>query len=553
MTLKYSIHIALLAALLLGCQSCVETSNGLGGDFIPDNQKLDTYVAELPIEDISICMVDSLSGFSQKRVTIGALRDADFGLSTRSSAFTLVPLCNKLDFGTNPVVTDFYFAMGLDTVCVVNSSDKSMLQSVYVHELEAPLNPENDFDCNGKNIGVKPGIISRGTPVITGSDSLRFHFDPAYSQALVDKLNGTDMSDFKGYLNKFPGIMLSTDTPQKEGGRINLYDLQVGFDASSYGLTGNHAILNLRSTYDGKQIDTTFYFYYGATDYFAIDSLFQSAGTGSFPEYALNLTTHETASLCGDAGEWIPVEGGGGLKPKIKASTLKQMAREAISKALTESRGSDKLADRAVIARATVVLPFEFSADKASLLDYYPPLLSPTCRIHNNGGTMYAGLTDASNEKEDQGIINRDVLQYSPDITYHMQQLVTMDDSKVESGDYDVWFLIMANEVTTTTSGSSSSDDMSEYYQYLAYQSYYNSMYGGYGGYGGYGYGGYGYDSYSNYYSYMLASMYASQSNTTVSTAYELDHDRFYKAYLCGPASDGRKPTLKLVFAVPKE
>ena len=85
----------------------------------------------------------------------------------------------------------------------------------------------------------------------------------------------------------------------------------------------------------------------------------------------------------------------------------------------------------------------------------------------------------------------------------------------------------------------------------------YGMGYGGYGygmGYGGYGYGGYGGYGYSNYYSYALASMYSSaNSGNSTTKSVEMDKDRYFNAVLNGPESkNGRVPTLKIVYALPK-
>ena len=166
------------------------------------------------------------------------------------------------------------------------------------------------------------------------------------------------------------------------------------------------------------------------------------------------------------------------------------------------------------------------------------------------------GLTDSSDSQEDQGDIDRSNLQFSPDITYHLQALLKMDDEKIDNGNYDIWLLTMADEEVTTAS-TAQSDEMSEYYQYLAYQNYYNDMYG-YGGYGGYGYGGYGYGGYgggySNYYSYMMAAMYMNaNSGSSTSLKTQLDINRFYRFALNGPTASGRRPELRLVFSVPNK
>ena len=180
-----------------------------------------------------------------------------------------------------------------------------------------------------------------------------------------------------------------------------------------------------------------------------------------------------------------------------------------------------------------------------------PDILSPTCRYRNDTSVAFIGLTDASDQYENQGDINRSLLVYSPDITYHVQELVKMDDDneRLLDGSYDIWLLIMHNETTTTTTAGN--QDMSEYYNYLAYQSYMNSMYSGYGGYSSGYYG----DYYSNYYNYAMMAQYYGSSTTSVSTNAQLDRDRYYFAKLCGPSypDASRRPTFKFSYSVPNK
>ena len=320
-----------------------------------------------------------------------------------------------------------------------------------------------------------------------------------------------------------------------------------------YYLTGNFAKLNYSAEFDGERKDTCVYFYYGASDFYKTDSLLTSTTTGNYPQYALNLTSQQTEDREGYATDKIYIEGGGGLKPVVRAEHLIELAQQAIA-----SKGADP--EQVVINKASLVFPFEFPADYLDMT-YWPQILSPTCKLvaedEENGEKVatFMGLTDSSSSDENQGDVNRSILNYAPDITYHMQELLKIDRDDLENartqnllrGEYDIWLLIMANEqITTTTSGN---QDLSDMYNYLAYQSYYNSMYGG--GYYGYGYGGYG-SYYSNYYNYSMMAAYAASSSTSTSNVVMLDKDRFYKAELNGPESTtGRVPVLELTFAVP--
>ena len=191
-------------------------------------------------------------------------------------------------------------------------------------------------------------------------------------------------------------------------------------------------------------------------------------------------------------------------------------------------------------------------------MDIWPYRLSPTCRFVTDDATSFMGLTDSSSSDENQGDIDRSHFRYAPDITYHMQELLKVDESNAESvgaknlarGNYDIWLLIMALEEELQV--STTSKEQQEMLNYLAYSSYYNGMYGGYGGYGGYGYGGYGY---SNYLNYAMMAQYASMAQTSTKQTVQLDKDRFYRATLHGPASPNadKVPKLLLTFALPNQ
>ena len=535
-----------LAAATLCIVSCVGVDYNLGGNIVPIDQTYTIYSEEEPLSEMMMDFTDSLSGYSQTRITIGAIRDEHFGLTTRGSVVTLVPMYDTLEFGSNPIVKRFHFAAGADTVCCLYDSQRYSLQNVRVYPLDKKMS-EKEYDINTP-VTHGSGIISKGIPMLNGKDSLSFDFTDSYASKYLD-ITQEDLDDLDKYLEKFPGIYLETDAPSGLGGRINCFNLQLGFDSSYYTLTGNYASLTIETKYDDwdERGDTTFYFYYSPIDDYDIDSLFTNSSTGSFPQYCRNVAGHQTRDKVGAADELVLIEGGGGLKPRIPAKSLKEIAERIIS-----SQGADP--QNVVINKATLVLPFEFPEDYTEM-DLFPYKLSPTCRIKTDTSATFASLTDSSNENENQGDIDRSNLQFAPDITYHIQELLKIKETdtekykRIENGSYDIWLLIMANEVVTSSSSSSSSSDLSEYYQYLAYQSYYNSMYGGYGS---YGYSGYG-SSYSNYYTYMMMAQMYSSSSSTESTSEELDKDRYYYGYLNGPGATGRVPKLKLTFSVPNE
>ena len=559
MNFKMKTRFLVLAAASLCCLSCVETNSRLGGGLVPVTETYTFHTVEVPLEGISMQMADNLSGYSNTRLTIGSIREPEFGLTTRSSAVTLVPLISgDFDLGANPVFKRFHFAMSRDTTYAIEPSQENVLRRVRVYEVSEPLDPSVDYDTN-RPIPHGSESLVKGTPIVNGTDSLSFDFTPEFGRRFL-QLTAEDVKDMKAYLKKFPGIYLETEEPDGDGGRIDMFNVQMAFNKNTYAI-GNCAVLDYSAEFKGVRRDTTLLFYYGATDFFDLDSLFE-AYSGYFPQYALNYTGQQTRDRAGDAGDRIWVEGGGGLKPVVSARSLRSQVEQAISQVGGDPR-------EAIINKASLIFPFDLP-ENVEELDRWPYRLSPTCRFVSKNeedgttATTYMGLTDATSSSENQGDVDRSLLRYAPDITYHMQEILKIDETATDrqqtknflAGNYDIWLLVNAQEVKTTV--QSASREQQEMMSYLAYSSYYNSMYGGYGGYGGYGYGGYGgYGSYGSYYNnYLTMSailQQMSQAQTSTSMVIKLDVDRFYCSPLRGPQAGGKVPTLRLTFALPNK
>ena len=552
MNLKRASFIIAFAALA-GCISCVKTNNRLGEGFLPSDSQYDLYVASADIPEIRMGKVDSLSGYSSDKIVIGAIRDERFGLTTRGCVLTLVPSVVEIDMGSNPEFLNFHFSAVADTTSVADESQQHIIQNVNVYELTERMGTK-DYYASSEVKYDDSHLVSRGQVVYSGQDSLAFDFSEEFGKKYMNIL-ARDLDSLGAYLKKFPGIYITVDEPRGMGGRIDKFDLKA-FTVTSgsyYGNSqvdwnGNLAELKFRSTYDGVRKDTSLLFYFSPSKLYNLDSLARKSvsSINDITQYAFNTSSHESDAMEGPATDRIFVEGGTGIKPMIPASTLRAIIREEISK-----YGNP---DVAIITKATIELPFVFPDDYTKMF-LYPKYLSPTARLRVDGDVAFASLSDSNISTENQGSINRSTLKYAPDITLHAQQLIRKDADDETLSNYDVWFLIMDEEVTTTTT----SDEMSDYYSQMAYYSYYNSLYGGgYGGYGGYGYGGYGYGGggygYNNY-MYLSMMMMANSSNTSTSTQTVLDKDDFYDAVLVGPEADDfdEKPRIKFSFAIPKE
>ena len=555
--------MTVIGAALVCAASCVYVDDNLGQNFIPGDQIYEVRTATFDLDGIRMGYSDSLSAYSSSRITVGAIRDSKFGLTSRSSAFTIVPVVDTIDVGENPRVTQFHFTVSRDTTSVEDEGQTNLLQNIYVHRLEHVLDSTylytvdlNDKDFIGKE------TITRGIPVYNGGDSLSFDFSDDFAMEMV-KLFQEDpdiQMDLDEYLEKMPGIYIRSDAPATEGGRINMFNCPIEV-SDSYYVTGNYAELKIRSDYGTrKDVDTSFLFYFGPQERTTDTEQYAFNICDSHPEdrtFLIEDTENKTRSILYTATDGkIYVEGGNGLKPVISAVEIKNLLTDHL-----KEEGLDP--DEIIVNKASVILPFDEFINSGEY-DYsqnymLPDILSPTCRfsyysesLDNADGeriryVSYAGLTDASVESENQGDVNLSLSRYSPDISHHVQEVLRASDDSLATGRYDIWLLVMVNEVVTST--NEQQQEMSEYYQNLAYASYYNSLYGGYGYGYGYGYGGYGYNSYyNNYYNYMLAAQYASASAVQEETVAQLDKDRFYRLVINGPASESR-PQLTVVYS----
>lgn len=526
-------RISALAAVLSVCAGCVEINYNLGAGFLPAEQSYTTEVLTIDLNEIEMAMVDSLSGFSDDHLTVGAIMDEEGNVTTRSAAITLVPIFkDSLDFGIDPKFKRFHLSLASDSLSVTDKVDAHILQMVNVHELSEPINPEKQFDCN-ITVPFNPAIISRGRPVANGKDSLSFDFTEEYAQKFFD-LTKEDLSKWDKYIEKIPGLYFDTDQPAGFGGRFSNFEIQLGFNTDQGLISGNFAELAFSSEYKGVRRDTAFYFYLGAQKFNNLDSLISSGSKqGSMPQHALNLTGEEAFRHHeGVAGDKILISGGGGLKPLIRAKYIRSKVKEALS-----AKGYD--IEDILVNKATIKLCYEFPEDLDRMF-LFPDVLSPTTRIRTDTTASFVSLSDASSKTENQGNIDRVHKWFCPDFSYHMQEILTIDESKLNA-DYDIWMMLMTYTTVTT---DTSNDEMAELYQQLAYQSYYNQMYGG----GGYS----SLSSYSNYYSYMMMAQYAATSTSTSQTL-EMDNTKYFKCWFHGPAAAApeKRPKLILTYSVP--
>ena len=542
---KSFLVLCLAAASLL--PGCIKVDNSLGKGLVDKSLLFDTYTQEFPLEQIQLKASEALSGYSDTRITIGAIRDDVFGLSTREAAFNLVPVLDTMDLGTNPKAVSFTLYFEADSVSCSKDAEAHIFQSLYVTELTKPLPSADDDTRNTQEIPHGTEIITNGLPIYKGEGALAFNFSQEFAQKYVDAIkrigpvlkdqeNEDGVDKYDDLIAAMPGIHIRTSEPEGFGGRINMFKFSCLSVSSNYYVQNNNlGRLTVNSTWNGVQKDSTFLIVPGEPELYDEQDYVKS--NTKFYQYCFNRTTQST--VAGPATDKVLVEGGGGLKPVILARELQAKTREAIA-----AKGGDP--DKGIIIKATIILPFRLPEDLDDL-KYFPSILSPTIQTtyETDSGVerpTFAGLTDASISTEDQGNIDRSNLVYKPDITYHLQELLTRTDLDTET-DADIWLLTIHTEKVANANGSLYDN---EYYQNLAYASYYNALYGGgYGGYGGYGY--------NNYYNYMmLAQMMSASTQQTYSYNSELDKDRYYRAVLNGP-KDVQAPMFRVTFSIPQD
>ena len=93
----------------------------------------------------------------------------------------------------------------------------------------------------------------------------------------------------------------------------------------------------------------------------------------------------------------VYVEGGAGLKPVVAAKTLIDLAKKCIGDTLAANNLDASLISKVQINKATVVMPYDMPGDYTLVDKYFPPRLSPTCRIRPTARFL-SGLTTVQDE-----------------------------------------------------------------------------------------------------------------------------------------------------------
>lgn len=543
--------------MILGASSCVKTDFTLGNNMVPDSDKFNTAIISFPIEEIQMRRIDKLSGYSNIRVSIGSIVDEVNGvevISRRGSAFPLIPLCDTvLNKGTNITFESFSLHLCKDTLSVIDESQLFIQQNLRVYDLRHIYTEEekdsvftakfkySDEITNSMFEG--EDVITEGIPVYGGESSLTIPFSEEFAMTYLGEGGKESVKNASEYTKAHPGIYICTDDPVGKGGRFSFFNVTLEFNQNAQSISNCFAELRYKADFGTRtQVDTSIIFTMGG------NTLNLNATCSAFNVCEMEYEGGESPEDF--AEEAIVIEDGTGLKPMIRAEYLRNTILEHLQEAFP-GLTTEEISKKIVLNRATISMPFSMP-DNHKDWRFFPQILSPTVRIpasEDENHVVYGGLTDSSVEDENQGNIDRNILSYHPDITHHMQEIISTSASDTKTlENSNIWFMILAEEVMTTNTTTS----MDDYYNQLAYMNYYGGMMGGYGG---YGYGGYGgYNDY-NYYNYMMMQQMMSNAGTSTSTSTLtiLDKDRYYKCVLNGPQASGERPMFKMVYSYARE
>ena len=580
--INFRVRIFLIGLLFL--PSCVKVNTDLGQNLAPREHRYDVFCETIPLKNIRVQRAEKSFGRSSFRITVGAVKDEEFGLTVKSSAFTLIPVDSVLNFGRETEFKSFYLTLSRDSLSMPFGEDPRTPQSLRVYALndQCDINNAKEFfytedvkKIDQALIGAEP-ITDYGL-VYSGEDTLNIHFRSEFYNGLkakwlakatenenhekVFRVDHFDTLSNSSYLKDFPGIYLTCDEPAGSSkGRFNLFQLKLDVNTSTYVISGNFAELRFRAKYGTNETDppkdTSFIFLIGAqsvpTDAASLPRQEAFNGISHSPLKVLDGMTLAADGKSYQAGTKIYVEGGAGLRPVISAEEI----RDSLFRSFAKRKIKD--INKVIIDQASIIFSFKEPAN-FDILDQYPQMFAPMHSILDSADfriygktekiiyTDFPPITDAGVSAEDQGMVDRSNLEYSPDISFHTQHLLKLKNPSDEDlAKQDIWMFIKAPETIITQAVSNADAD---YYNQLMYYSYLNSMYGG--GYGGYG--GYGYNNYNSYYSMMYYySMMNSSSGSTSSVQYLADPARYYNAVLCGP-DDANHPVLRVVYSIPKD
>jgi hypothetical protein len=263
----------------------MKVNSELGQNLMPQEHEFDVFCEDIPLKNICVTRADSTYGYNTYRITVGAVNDPDFGLIQKSSAFTLIPADDSLDFGTDPKFESMYLTLSRDSLSVPYGGNPGMIQNINIYALDenTDLNNPTQFMYTSDIRKMSQYFKGKETitdyqPTYSGEDTLCFHFKKNFVEQLGNKLvskakegvyvvDNADTISNSSYLKDFPGLYIHCEPSKGMGGRFNLFSLSLGLNTNSYVIEQNYAELRFNTQYKGRKerTDTSILFLIGAS------------------------------------------------------------------------------------------------------------------------------------------------------------------------------------------------------------------------------------------------------------------------------------------------
>jgi len=420
---KTGVSFGLAALLAMSCLvSCITKDYTLGSALVPSNQDISIHTATIALP-VGLKMADSLQTSVSQKATVGTIRTNDYGLYRSDAAMAVTAAYDSIVWGKNPVATSVRLSLTLDSAMVVNPTQRSIPQNLYVHRLKVVLDSTKIYNNCLTDDDYETEVLSRGGLVYTGNDIYTVELDTKLGEELF-KIPMATLDSAELFMKAFKGLYLRCDEPMEgmEGGRLNTFDLST-------------STLTLYYDYDddeGNRRSKTESFMLG--EYYSVNICSSGA-------------REKEQSLATDA---LYMEGTCGIKPFISARELRGVLENYFA---LESQSEPDLS-RVLIAKAILVFPFEYTGDYKQF-DYYASILFPCKKMKATAKSRmhYKPLSEIEDEDLESGDIDRSNLCYTANISIYLQSLLRRSASQLTSED-DLWIMptvAVYNSYSSTT------------------------------------------------------------------------------------------------------
>ncbi len=390
----------------------------MGENLITDDYLLSVKIKtfDLPVTN-RVC--DSVQSVNSLSMLVGNMTDPVFGTVMSNSASYILPYSDTTDFGVNPKFISAYLSLSIDSTFYLNNNQEGIHQRLNIYKLTSVIDSCDGFNNSITADKYDPTPITKGQPIIYESGTLKIDLTEKFANELLS-LTKEDFEDWDMFIEKIPGLFITMDPPvgTQEGGRLNYIDL--GSSTIYVNYTLNNPEKNI------QDLDTTEAFAFG---YYTAFNNFRTSSS--------HLEDHS------DTAKVLYTESLSGIKPHISAITLKKMLDQWIT--------AEGLEDNTVIlSRAELVFPYEMPADYEKFDKEHPRYLYAFTNTPWANDTLrfLKPIEDVRNNSN-RGAIDRAHLQYSMDITSHIQDLIMKDIDDIDES-YNIWIAPMYLRETTS-------------------------------------------------------------------------------------------------------